>query len=101
MDELRKLRKKRRHHHHQQHDHQHKNHHHHSDHKSTCYNSKEADLWKKRFHFVDLPVFQFGNWIPYVLNHWQCFGSSCALPQVAIKSKSGKINLILITIFDN
>ena len=45
--------------------------------------------WKDRLHFVSLPTYEFGNWIPYALMHWPCFGSGCALAQVVIKSKEG------------
>jgi len=58
--------------------------------KSACHKSQAVQHWKKRLHFVTLPIFELGNWIPYVLNHWQCFGSSCALTQVTIKNKKGK-----------
>lgn len=57
--------------------------------KSECHKSQGMANWKKRLHFVELPVFELGNWIPYILNHWQCFGSSCALPQITIKTKAG------------
>ncbi|KXJ29739.1 uncharacterized protein LOC110241053 [Exaiptasia diaphana] len=60
-------------------------------HKSECHKSQAIENWKKRLHFVTLPMFQLGSYIPYVLDHWQCFGSSCALPQVAVKDKAGDI----------
>ncbi|XP_031560536.1 uncharacterized protein LOC116296630 isoform X2 [Actinia tenebrosa] len=91
LDELKKLHQKQ--HHQKNGDQRHNDHQDHdrlSDHENTC-NSLRKTLWKKRLHFVELPLFKFGNWIPYIMNHWQCFGSSCALSQVAIKSKSGDI----------
>ena len=48
-----------------------------------------VELWKDKLHFVSLPVYDFGNWIPYSLMHWPCFGSGCALAQVVIKSTEG------------
>lgn len=48
-----------------------------------------VELWKDRLHFVSLPLYNFGNWIPYSLMHWPCFGSGCALAQVVIKSTEG------------
>ena len=48
-----------------------------------------VELWKDRLHFVSLPLYNFGNWIPYSLMHWPCFGSGCALAQVVIKSSEG------------
>ena len=47
--------------------------------------SPEAE-WKKRLHFTSLPVYKFGNWIPYAIMHWPCFGNGCALAQVVVKS---------------
>lgn len=52
-------------------------------------NKSWVELWKDRLHFVSLPVYDFGNWIPYSLMHWPCFGSGCALAQVVIKSMEG------------
>lgn len=52
-------------------------------------NKNWVESWKERLHFVRLPVYNFGNWIPYALMHWPCFGSGCALAQVVIKSKEG------------
>lgn len=91
LDELKKLHKKQVN---QKDGHQHHQDHHDHDRptgrKNTCSLSGKA-LWKNKLHFVELPVFKFGNWIPYIMNHWQCFGSSCALSQVAIKSKTGNL----------
>ena len=58
-------------------------------HQASC-PKKEAEHMKRRLHFVSLPVHEQGNWIPYVLGHWPCFGVGCALSQVAFKTKSGK-----------
>lgn len=53
-----------------------------------------VELWKDRLHFVSLPLYNFGNWIPYSLMHWPCFGSGCALAQVVIKSTEGEVMLV-------
>lgn len=63
---------------------------HHVERTSQCRKSW-TQLWKGRLHFVSLPTYDFGNWIPYALMHWPCFGSGCALAQVVIKSKEGKL----------
>ena len=57
--------------------------------KTVKCHSSQASQWKKRLYFASLPLYDFGNWIPYALMHWPCFGSGCALAQVAIKSKEG------------
>lgn len=57
-------------------------------------NRSWTQSWKDRLHFVSLPTFDFGNWIPYALMHWPCFGSGCALAQVLVKSKEGEVVLV-------
>lgn len=52
-------------------------------------NKSWTQSWMDRVHFVSLPTYDFGNWIPYALMHWPCFGSGCALAQVVIKSSEG------------
>ncbi|XP_032239840.1 uncharacterized protein LOC116619295 [Nematostella vectensis] len=59
-------------------------------HLSAC-DQSPVEQWKQRLHFVELPVYELGNWIPYALNHWKCFGAGCALAQVAFKSEAGNI----------
>ena len=46
--------------------------------------------WMKRLHFVTLPVFQLGNWIPLVASRWYCTGHGCGLDQMAIETEKGK-----------
>lgn len=45
--------------------------------------------WKKQFHFASFPLFDFGNWIPFVMARWPCLGTGCGLPQVAFKNSKG------------
>ena len=61
---------------------------------SSC-NKNWIQSWKDRLHFVNLPTYDLGNWIPYASMHWPCFGSGCALAQVVINSKEG--NAVLYT----
>nr|XP_058954000.1 uncharacterized protein LOC131781372 [Pocillopora verrucosa] len=61
--------------------------------KDKCGKSWVAS-WKDRLHFASLPVYDFGNWIPYALMHWPCFGTGCALAQVVIKSQEGEVMLV-------
>lgn len=49
----------------------------------------QAENLKRQLHFVNFPIHELGNWIPYILGHWTCFGVSCALSQVAFKTRSG------------
>ena len=62
---------------------------HHSTLKTTACNKSWTQSWKDRLHFTSLPVYEFGNWIPYASMHWPCFGSGCALAQVIFKSREG------------
>ena len=52
---------------------------------------KQAYLesWLKRLHFVTLPIYQFGNWIPLVTSRWYCSGHGCGLDQVSFEGKAG------------
>lgn len=73
---------------------------HHSTLKTTACNKSWTQSWKDRLHFTSLPVYEFGNWIPYALMHWPCFGSGCALAQVIFKSREGiKVIFFSITVF--
>jgi hypothetical protein len=53
--------------------------------------SEEDELvnWKKNFHFASFPLYDFGNWIPFVMARWPCLGTGCGLPQVAFKNSKG------------
>lgn len=57
-------------------------------------NKSWTQSWMDRVHFVSLPTYDFGNWIPYALMHWPCFGSGCALAQVVIKSSEGEVVMV-------
>lgn len=50
---------------------------------------QELVNWKKQFHFASFPLFDFGNWIPFVMARWPCLGTGCGLPQVAFKNSQG------------
>ncbi|XP_072109517.1 uncharacterized protein [Mobula birostris] len=39
-----------------------------------------------RLHFVPVPVFALGNWIPAVFYSWRCQGLNCGFPQVVFTS---------------
>jgi hypothetical protein len=45
--------------------------------------------WKKNFHFATFPLYEFGNWISFVMARWPCLGTGCGLPQVALKNSKG------------
>ena len=56
-------------------------------------NKHSGDLellkWKSNFHFASFPLYDFGNWIPFVMARWPCLGTGCGLPQVAFKNSKG------------
>lgn len=62
---------------------------------------QELINWKKNFHFASFPLFDFGNWIPFVMSRWPCLGTGCGLPQVAFKNSKGNaiINLLRTVYF--
>eukprot|EP00794_Sanderia_malayensis_P003073 gene3073-3537_t len=56
---------------------------------------KFIDSWMKRLHFVTIPIFQFGNWIPLVTSRWFCSGHGCGFDQIAFESdQTGDIKFI-------
>lgn len=65
-------------------------------HRQTGCLKKEAERLKNHLHFVNFPIHELGNWIPYILGHWTCFGVGCALSQVAFKTRSGVYNIVII-----
>lgn len=50
---------------------------------------QELLKWKNNFHFASFPLYDFGNWIPFVMARWPCLGTGCGLPQVAFKNNKG------------
>uniref|UniRef100_H3C439 Si:dkey-256h2.1 n=1 Tax=Tetraodon nigroviridis TaxID=99883 RepID=H3C439_TETNG len=54
--------------------------------------SKEEVL--TRLHFVPVPVFSLGNWIPFVLYSWSCVSRSCGLAQAVFTSDEWKMPII-------
>ncbi len=58
-------------------------------HNSKYSDEQELDEWKKNFHFASFPLYDFGNWIPFVMARWPCLGTGCGLPQVAFKNSKG------------
>ena len=50
---------------------------------------QELLKWKDNFHFASFPLYDFGNWIPFVMARWPCLGTGCGLPQVAFKNSKG------------
>lgn len=66
--------------------------HHLSVHDGKLSGVQELVNWKKQFHFASFPLFDFGNWIPFVMARWPCLGTGCGLPQVAFKNGQGIVN---------
>lgn len=58
---------------------------------SKHFGEQELVNWKKQFHFASFPLYDFGNWIPFVMARWPCLGTGCGLPQVVFKNSKGKI----------
>ena len=48
---------------------------------------KFIEDWLNRLHFVTLPLYQLGNWIPLVMSRWYCSGHGCGLDQIAVERK--------------
>eukprot|EP00795_Rhopilema_esculentum_P014430 gene14430-5486_t len=49
---------------------------------------KFMEQWMKRLHFVTIPTYQFGNWIPLVTSRWYCSGHGCGLDQASFEGKA-------------
>ena len=45
--------------------------------------------WLDRLHFVIIPLYEVGNWLPLVMSRWYCSGHGCGLDQVAVENKEG------------
>ena len=58
---------------------------------------QELVEWKKNFHFASFPLYEFGNWIPFVMARWPCLGTGCGLPQVAFKNSKGTFFIARMT----
>ena len=58
-------------------------------HYSKHIEDQELIEWKKNFHFASFPLYDFGNWIPFVMARWPCLGTGCGLPQVVFKNNKG------------
>uniref|UniRef100_UPI00358E1F49 uncharacterized protein n=1 Tax=Myxine glutinosa TaxID=7769 RepID=UPI00358E1F49 len=49
---------------------------------------RHADDLRKRIHYVPLPVYDLGNWIPALLYEWMCYDHGCDLDQAVFQSSS-------------
>ena len=47
--------------------------------------------WLDRLHFVTIPLYEVGNWLPLVMSRWYCSGHGCGLDQVSVEKKQGNI----------
>ncbi|XP_069769783.1 uncharacterized protein [Narcine bancroftii] len=47
-----------------------------------------------RLHFVPIPVFALGNWIPAVFYSWRCQGKNCGLSQVLFTSSESRMTIV-------
>lgn len=63
---------------------------------SEHFEDVELINWKKNFHFATFPLYEFGNWIPFVMSRWPCTGTGCGLLQVAFKSSKGKFRQMIV-----
>ena len=52
---------------------------------------KYISNWLDRLHFVTIPIYQVGNWLPLVMSRWYCSGHGCGLDQVSVENKEGEI----------
>ena len=52
------------------------------------------ESWLKRLHFVTIPVYHFGNWIPLVTSRWYCSGHGCGLDQISFEGKAGNFFIL-------
>lgn len=43
--------------------------------------------WLDRLHFVTIPLYEVGNWLPLVMSRWYCSGHGCGLDQIAVESQ--------------
>ncbi|XP_047136930.1 uncharacterized protein LOC100204111 isoform X1 [Hydra vulgaris] len=48
---------------------------------------KYISNWLDRLHFVTIPIYQVGNWLPLVMSRWYCSGHGCGLDQVSVETK--------------
>jgi len=44
--------------------------------------------WLDRLHFVTIPLYEVGNWLPLIMSRWYCSGHGCGLDQVAVESNT-------------
>ncbi|XP_072365171.1 uncharacterized protein [Scyliorhinus torazame] len=47
-----------------------------------------------RLHFVPIPVYALGNWIPAIFYAWRCQDHNCGLAQVAFTSPELKLTVV-------
>ena len=57
---------------------------------------KFLEQWMKRLHFITIPTYQFGNWIPLVTSRWYCSGHGCGLDQASFEGKAGMTIVFLL-----
>ncbi|XP_051872729.1 uncharacterized protein si:dkey-256h2.1 [Pristis pectinata] len=57
-------------------------------------NTKRIKDLFSRLHFVPIPVFALGNWIPAVFYSWRCQGHNCGLSQVVFTSAELRMTIV-------
>nr|XP_005999526.1 PREDICTED: uncharacterized protein LOC102348151 [Latimeria chalumnae] len=56
--------------------------------------SKKKDLLS-RLHFVPIPVYELGNWIPDLLYSWRCRPCNCGLNQAVFNSPGWEMPIVV------
>jgi len=43
--------------------------------------------WLEKLHFVTVPIYQVGNWLPLIMSRWYCSGHGCGFDQISVEGK--------------
>ena len=46
--------------------------------------------WLEKLHFVTVPIYQVGNWLPLIMSRWYCSGHGCGFDQISVEGKDGE-----------
>jgi len=52
--------------------------------------------WLEKLHFVTIPIYQVGNWLPLIMSRWYCSGHGCGFDQISVEGKEeGDVNFVI------
>lgn len=57
--------------------------------------------WLEKLHFVTIPIYQVGNWLPLIMSRWYCSGHGCGFDQISLEGKDGILYIFFQTISDS